>query len=270
MHSDSTFAPHDAAAWLMREHSESRPFAPFAAARSIRTLEQAYAVQDAYVSRCLQQRRTGRSGYKIGLTSLSMQAMCGIDSPVAGVILSDRALQSGATLRSGDYGRCGVEFEIAVRIGRDLQPGGPVITLEDVEAAVEAVAPAIEVVDDRNCDYASLDVLSLVADNAWNAGVVLGEFRTSWPSLDGVQGRVWNENGPLDTGRGRDVLGHPFQPVAWLANHLRAGGRQLRAGDIVMTGSMVTTKFPRENQRYRFEIDDLGAVDVVFERQEAC
>ena len=63
-------------------------------------------------------------------------------------------------------------------------------------------------------------------------------------------------------GSGGDVLGHPFHPVAWLASHLAAQGSGLRAGDIVMTGSIVTTKFPDRPASYRFDVKGLGSVDV--------
>lgn len=105
-------------------------------------------------------------------------------------------------------------------------------------------------------------MLSLVADNSWNGGVVLSEFRSSWPALDAVSGVVSRNGGELDRGHGRDVLGHPFAPLAWLANALAAKGQSLRAGEIVMTGSLVTTRFPTESETYRFELEGIGAVEL--------
>ena len=112
-----------------------------------------------------------------------MQAMCGIDSPVAGVVLEDRVHASGARLKTSAYGRVGVEFEIAVRLGKDLVAQRRWPTLADVAAAVDAVCPAIEIIDDRRADYRTLDALSLIADNAWNGGIVLGEFSATFPDL---------------------------------------------------------------------------------------
>ena len=88
-----------------------------------------------------------------------------------------------------------------------------------------------------------MEALSLIADNSWNSGIVLGEFVKAWPDLATVEGLVSVDGIPLDRGLGGDVLGHPFHPVAWLARHLAAQGGGLRAGDIVMTGSIVTTNF---------------------------
>ncbi|HSW20304.1 MAG TPA: fumarylacetoacetate hydrolase family protein [Ramlibacter sp.] len=259
---DST--PAALAQWLKHEHAARSRFVSFADRAGIAALASAYEVQRHYVGLHLLERKSRVAGYKIGLTSAAMQAMCAIESPVAGVVLEDRVHASGVRVRRSDYARLGVEFEIAVLLGHDLPGGAAPCTLDDVAAAVAGVAPAIEIVDDRNCDYAKLDVLSLVADNAWNAGIVLGEFRAAWPDLAQVEGAVAvNGAEPSWRGCGKDVLGHPFAAVAWLADHLAGAGQSLRKGDVVMTGSMVTTQFPTGSQRLRFDVSGLGAVEIV-------
>ncbi|HYF18953.1 MAG TPA: fumarylacetoacetate hydrolase family protein [Ramlibacter sp.] len=254
--------PSAVAAWLFEEHRAGRRFQVFSSRAADASLAGAYAVQREYMRLQQHARGAGIAGWKIGLTSPTMQALCGIDHPVAGLVLDDRLHASGATVRRQDFGRFGVEFEIAVRLGRDLLPIGRPFTRDDVAPVVEAVAAAMEIVDDRGCDYPSLDVFSLVADNAWNAGIVVGEWRTSWPELAQVVGVVTVDGAEVDRGRGSDVLGHPFEPLAWLANHLAAGGDALRAGQVVMTGSLVRTRFPEVPQRIRYEAVELGAVDL--------
>jgi 2-keto-4-pentenoate hydratase len=137
-------------------------------------------------------------------------------------------------------------------------------SIDAVADAVDGVCAAVEIVDDRHCDYKTLDVLSLVADNAWNAGIVLSEFKRSFPDLSTVRGAVYVDGAAaaLDTGAGSAVLGHPLAPVAWLARHLAQHGESLLAGDIVMTGSMVTTKFPDAPGHWRFSVDGIGSVDL--------
>ncbi len=251
-----------AAAALMSEHAGGVKFHPFAATYGIAGVDGAYAVQRDYVRRQMQARGTGAAGYKIGLTSKRMQEMCGIDSPIAGVVLEDRVHKSGLTVSASAYGRVGLEFEIAVRLGRDLQSGGRDFEIAQVAEAVDAICPAIEIIDDRHADYRDLEVLSVIADNSWNAGIVLGDFVRTWPELPSIQGVVAADGVFTDRGFGRDVLGHPFHPVAWLAAHLAGIGTPLRAGDIVMTGNLVTTKFPEPPCAYRFELVSLGAVEV--------
>lgn len=254
-----------AAAALVNEHASGVKFHPFAAAFGIGSLDDAYAVQRDYVRLQMQARGTGSAGYKIGLTAKRMQEMCGIDSPIAGVVLKDRVHRPGATVRASAYGRVGLEFEIAVRLGRDLEPGGRALGPVEVAAAVDAICPAIEIIDDRHADYRNLEVLSVIADNAWNAGIVLGDFVRSWPELASIEGVVAVGGTITDRGFGRDVLGHPFHPVAWLATHLARAGTPLRAGEIVMTGNLVTTKFPQPPCAYRFDLAGLGAVEVAIE-----
>ena len=252
----------NAAAMLLGAHDRGDRFRPFAASAGIVNVADAYAVQREFVRLQMRARGAAAVGYKIGLTTRRMQEMCGIDSPIAGVVLADRVYASGAVLKASTFRRLGVEFEIAVRLGRDLAADGRAPGLEDVAAAVDAVGPAMEIVDDRAADYAGLDVLSLIADNSWQAGVVLGDFVRPWPDLAGVEGVVSVDGKVADHGFGRDVLGHPFHSVAWLAGHLGEQGSVLRAGDIVMTGSLVTTRFPDRASAFRFEAAGLGAVEL--------
>jgi 2-keto-4-pentenoate hydratase len=245
---------------LAAEHRALKPFRPFAADNAIKTIADAYAAQREYV--LLRQDKLGseRAGYKIGLTSKAMQAMCGIDTPVSGIVFADHVLPSPARLQRSQHGRLGLEFEIAVRMGKDLRAPGATLSIDQVADAVDGVSAAIELVDDRNCDYATLDVLSLIADNAWNAGIVLGAFATSWPDLARVQGIVSANGAEIGRGVGADALGHPFVPLAWLANQVIRDGSYLRAGDIIMTGSLIKTQFPAIATHFDYELKGIGQV----------
>jgi 2-keto-4-pentenoate hydratase len=160
------------------------------------------------------------------------------------------------------FGRLGLEFEIAVRIKSDLPVTRAPFTAETIAPHIDGVCAAIELVDDRNADYTSLDVLSLVADNSWNGGIVLSEFATAWPDLQSVLGRATKDRAAIGEGHGRDILGHPFNSVAWLATQLASTGAGLKAGQVVMTGSVMKTIFPDADANYRFDLEQLGFVDV--------
>ncbi|MCB1747499.1 MAG: fumarylacetoacetate hydrolase family protein [Gammaproteobacteria bacterium] len=250
------------AATLFAAHRERARFEPFAGAAALPTVADAYAVQAHFVERLCAARGVGIAGWKIGLTSPRMQALLGIDSPIAGAVLTDRVRASGARYARADHGRLGLECEIAVRLGRDLPAHGAPYDFDAVADAVAAVCAAIEVVDDRDADYAVTDIGSLVADNCWNAGLVLGEFHAAWPDLAAIEGVVHVDGAVVDRGHGADVLGHPFVPLQWLANHLAAQGRGLRAGDLVSTGSLAPTRFPGAPERCRFTLEGLGEVEL--------
>jgi 2-keto-4-pentenoate hydratase len=192
-----------------------------------------------------------------------MQKFCGIDHPIAGVVLASRLHQSGATVRRADYGRLGLEFEIAVRITSDVPVSGAPVTAEMVGPHIGGVCAAIELVDDRSADYGNLDVLSLVADNSWNGCIVLSEFSTKWPDLEPALGRATKDGAAIGEGHGRDILGHPFNSVAWLATQLNSRGVGLKAGQIVMTGAVMKTVFPEADGGYRFDLEGIGSVEVL-------
>lgn len=248
--------------WLLQQHASREQFKPFAREAGIVSLPEAYAVQSEFNARRLAGRKTNVAGYKIGLTSARMQEMCGIDEPIAGTIFSDVVHLSGVALPRAGYVRLGLEFEIAVRMKRDLP--ATALSFDDLAASIEGIAPAVEVVEDRDCDYSALDVMSLVVDNSWNGGVVLGEFAPLDRDLASVEGLLFVDGStqPTDSGKGADVLGHPFHAVSWLARHLARQGETLRAGQVVMTGSIVTTKFPKQPGKWRFELAGVGDVRV--------
>jgi len=247
---------------LLSQHKRQAQFRSLAPNFPVTDLSHAYDIQDALVTRLLQEQATTAVGYKIGLTSPRMQEMCGTNQPIAGVIAANRILRSPARLHTNKFGRLGIEFEICVRLASDLPRNGRAVTRDDVEAVVGSVAAAFEIIDDRNAEYAGLDILSVVADNSWNDGAILGEFHSSWPDLANVEARLDRDHTKVDSGWGHEILGHPFESVAWLANHLAARGRTLRAGQLVMTGSILRTLFPKVGETYRLDIGPIGNVEV--------
>ena len=227
------------------------------------SLDAAYAVQDAY-HRLLRERGHEVAGYKVALTSRAMQEFCGVDEPLAGAVFDNVVHPSPATVRLEGHRHLGVEFEVAVRMEADLTSGAGPHTRDSVAAAVGACHPSFELVEDRNADYSSLNAFDLVAENAWNAGVVLADAVTDWRSVDMVDGvtRLTLNGEPAGEGRTGDALGHPLEAVAFLANNLNARGQSLRAGQFVMTGSSIVTQFPSPGDELVFTVDGLGDVHL--------
>lgn len=254
-------AARRAAETLLAEHKANALFKPFGSQQGPATVLDAYDIQQKFVG-LLRSGHGDPVGYKVGLTSETMQKFCGIGHPIAGVVLKKRMHSSGATIRRSEFGRLGLEFEIAVRIKSDVPAARMPYTAEMIQPHIAGVCAAIELVDDRSADYSSLDVLALVADNSWNAGIVLSDFAPAWPNLENVLGTASKDNVAIGEGHGRDILGHPFNSVAWLATHLAARNEGLKAGQIVMTGSVMKTVFPAEDVGYGFSLDGIGNVSV--------
>ncbi len=250
----------DAAKYYFDAHESRAPYGTLPEVAQPKSLEEAYAVQEAFQALRREQGRGEIAGYKLALTSQIMQDLRGIDHPLIGGIFETTIHRSPATVRAEDFVGLGIECEIAVRLGADLGPRGAPYGREGVAAAVATCAPAIELIEDRSADYTTVTALPLIAENAWNGGIVLGPEVADWKALDlaNLRGEMAIDGQAVGEGHGRDVMGHPFEPLAWLANALIARGKQLREGMVVMTGSIVATKHPKPGDKVTVSVEGLG------------
>jgi 2-keto-4-pentenoate hydratase len=227
----------------------------------------AYAMQEALQALLIPERGP-IAGYKIAITTPVMQQLMAIDQSIAGAIFAKMVHRSPATLRHDDYGRVAVECEIAVRLGADLPAREKPYTRDDVATAVEACLPAIELIEDHGCNaYKEVGSRGLIANNAWNAGAVLGPAVTEWRKLDlaAMTGAMSINGSEIGRGRGGDVMnGHPFHALAWVANTVAARGRPLRRGMIVLTGSVVSTQWPKPGDTVSVSFAGLGEASARF------
>jgi 2-oxo-3-hexenedioate decarboxylase/2-keto-4-pentenoate hydratase len=225
-------------------------------------LDEAYAIRRAFQDIEEREGRGTVAGYKIGLTTPIMQRLCGIGEPCYGAIFACEVHHRRAELAAADYCHLGVETEIAFRLGDDLPQGGDP---SEIAAAVESCMAAIELIEDLHYDYKRLDAAAMVAGNVWNAGVVLEAPVTEWRNRDLARAaaRLSINGREIGSGNGGDVMGHPLNALAWLAEKLAAAGTPLRRGMIVMTGSMVPIQYPVAGDRVVIEVSGLGGVELV-------
>ena len=206
------------------------------------------------------------SGHKIGCTTAVMQRFLNILNPCAGGVFANTIHPSGMAIPHRDFARPGVECEIVVLLQKDLPPIDQPYTEETVAAAVGAIAAGIEIVDDRYVDYKTLDTPTLIADDFFDAGCVIGTPIPNWQELDipALIGRT-RING-IEVGRGvaRDVMGHPFAALAWLANSLIARGQFLKRDEFVFTGSVVETRWVNAGDQIDVDVDRLGTTTISF------
>lgn len=253
-----TFDPKAAARFIAEAHRTRSPYQNLPPEIAPQTVADAYAAQEALKE--LWTPVYGRlAGLKIATTTKVMQQLMGIDHPCGGMIYERRVHTSPAAIRLGDYMHVVIECELAVRIGRTLAKKSTPYTRDEARAAVKAVMPAFELIEDRNAVYKDCKALSLIADNAWNAGIVLGAPVEVAADLDlnGIRGRL--ETGS-DTREG--LTDDPMGALAWLANLAADRGRPLEAGMVVITGSLIPTLPIPAGERFVFEIAGIGKVEL--------
>ena len=252
------------AARLFAEHAEGRPFHRLRGADRPVSLAEGYRVQDLLNRRFAEAGRGAPAGYKVGLTSEAIQTMYGSDQPISGMVFETGVHRSPARIALADYTRLGIEFELAVEIGTAFCPEDAPFALDDAAARIAACMPAFELIEDRHADHDDVDALSILVDNAWCAGVVLGPRCSDWRALDlaSTPASLRVNDGPPAAAVTGAAMGNPLNSLVWLANQLASRGTTLEAGMIVMTGSTLATRFPDKGDRFVYEIEGLGAVEA--------
>ncbi|MBN8940136.1 MAG: 2-oxo-hepta-3-ene-1,7-dioic acid hydratase [Rhizobiales bacterium] len=232
------------------------------------TLADAYAIQDAWIDKKL---NDGRSviGHKIGLTSKAMQASLGINEPDSGYLLDDMLFADGGEVPTGRFIATRIEVELAFVMKSRL--AGPNCTLFDVMNATDYVVPALEILDTRiervdPVTKATRKIADTIADNAANAGIVVGgrPFRPNDADLRWVSAILTKNAAVEETGVAAGVLNHPAHGIAWLVRKLHQHERCLEPGQVVLSGSFVRPVEARKGDTFQADFGPFGTVGCYF------
>ena len=222
----------------------------------------AYRVQMAVVATRVEHgdRVIGR---KVGATSQVIQRFLQIDEPIYGTLLESNQVTNGETISLSQLIHPRVECEIAFLLGEDLV--GPGIAVADVVEATQTVVASLEINDPRTREW-KIGSREAIADNGVAARFVLGE---QWLPIEGLDlpnvTVVLKKNGEeVTSATGAAVLGDPAGAVAWLANKLAENHQRLKAGEIVLPGSMTPIYPAGAGDRVAAEFEALGSVSVRF------
>ena len=241
---------------LMAQHAAGETLVPLH--DRIPDYEAAYDVKDAYVALQLQAKGASLKGYKIGLTAPSIQQVMKTTEPTEGEVLSHRVHASPHQVRLADFGHLGLESEICVVLAKDVQAD---CTVTDVKNSLSAMHAAYELIDDRNADYGKMNAITLIADNSWNAAVVMGAA-TPAAKMPLKLSATLSCNGGLLHEASADDFNEAFGMVVWLARHLGKRGKQLKAGQLIMTGNIMPTKFPKAGETYTFVVQGMTPANL--------
>lgn len=248
---------------LYQAWKTTAPIAPLTERHPELTIEQAYQIQLQLLQMRIRTHGERIIGKKIGVTSRAVMDLFKVDQPDFGMLTNTMVHESGGAVAAGRLVAPKVEGEIAFLLKDDLQ--GPNVTATDVLRATELVLPCIEIVDSRIRDW-KIRIQDTVADNASSALFVLGGEAKPPQALDlALLGMTMELNGDIvTTGAGAATLGHPASAVAWLANTLGRFGIELKAGEIILSGSLGAMVPAKAGDNVRVEIGDLGAASVRF------
>ncbi len=244
------------------------PIGHFSRAHPGMTIEDGYLVQRAWVA---QKLAAGRRliGHKIGLTSRAMQRSSNINEPDYGALLDDMLFPNNSDIPMARFIEPRVEVELAFVLKDRLS--GPDCTILDVLNATDHVVPAIEIIDARirRVDPetgATRKVFDTIADNAANAGLVLGgrPVRPDAVDLRWVAALIHRNAVIEDSGVAAAVLGHPALGVAWLANKLAPWNETLEPGEIILSGSFTAPVFASAGDAFHVDFGPLGGISVRF------
>jgi len=238
---------------MMLEHlpGECRP----------KTLADAYAVQAALV----RDLEIDAAGWKIGCTSAAARAILKAEGPFAGRVLAPRCFAGGTSIPNDSYPMRGIEGEFAFALGKNLKPRKKPYSLAEVQAAVEDLYPAIEIVDSRYQDWGKVTLPEIVSDLGSNGALVVGAPAKNWRRRDLAKHEVTVRAGRKIVGRGTggEALGHPLEALRWLANN-PAVPEGLQAGEIVSTGTCTGLYRAQPGEKIVADFGAFGTVEVRF------
>ena len=248
----------DAARFLWDAHQARRAYRNLPPELAPASTKEAYAAQDAFHALAAQ-ARGAVAGMKIATTTKVMQELMGIDHPCGGGIFAKTIHRSPARLACADFVNLRIECEIAVRVASELSGRGP-YTAANVREDVAELMPSFELIEDRRAVYRETNALSMIADNCWNAGIVIGPAKTFDRSLDidSLRGRLAINGKPVAEGK----ADRPLEALAWLANLAVERGSPIKKDMIVITGSVVATVSVAPGDTAVFTMDGLGEVKL--------
>ncbi len=232
------------------------------------TLDEAYAVQQQVV----QQKRAagdGLVGYKIGYTSRAMQKALNINEPDFGVLLDSMVFTDGGQIEAAQFCDPRIEAELAFVLKDPLQ--GERVTLFDVLNATDYVVPALEIIaarshrKDPETGY-TRKVVDTVADNAGNAGIIIGgrPIKPTERDLRWCGGMLYLNGVIEETGLAAAVLNHPANGICWVAKRFAPHGVGLEPGQIILSGSFTAPVAVKQGDTVHADYGALGSISCHF------
>jgi 2-keto-4-pentenoate hydratase len=244
---------------MLDQHKSKQNFQNLPETLMPKNLNEAYKIQEIF------QKNSGRGqlgGFKIALASKVQQELCGIDHPIAGGIFANEIKSSPETFDLDNFHGLGLEFELAVTLSDDLKPGMEPFDKNNIKQFIKSLSPAFELIIDRDADYSNINPLTMITDNAWCSGIVLGKELSNWEklNLDVIRSQLlWNDEAPQDA-MIKDA--NPLESLSWVSNLLTSLGRTIPKDSVIITGSVIKTRAPNKGDHIIYKVEDLSEVEI--------
>jgi len=254
-----------AATYVAKQYEASQPIDIMVQDFAPRTIEDAYAVQAAFLN-VLSSTQGPVGGYKIASTNPATRQRTGVSGPCAAGIFTRQIYHAPATFNHADYHQFCIECEVGVRLASDLPASGAPYTRGNIGDAIEWLGTAFELIDRRASASGSgafaPDIKSI--STVSNAGAVLGSPLKEWQDIDLAASRgTMTINGALvSEGHGSNVMGHPLEALAWLANLKAEQGDELKAGMLILTGTLTNLMPLNAGDTATIAIEGLGEASL--------
>ncbi len=214
----------------------------------------AYAVQAALIDRRLA-RGERLTGLKLGLTSQAKMAQMGVEEVIWGRLTDATRIHDGGSVDLRGLIHPRVEPEVAFLMARDVTPG------DDFASAVEAVAPAIELIDSRYADF-RFSLSDVIADNTSACGFVVGPWQPVPAGIDDLEVLLEIDGQVVQTGSTAAILGDPRRAFHEAVRLAGRHGVRLREGWVLLAGAATAAVPLRPGAQVRAVVEDLGAASM--------
>ncbi|CAN5856054.1 fumarylacetoacetate hydrolase family protein [soil metagenome] len=246
------------------EGRRSRKVMDFLAADTA-TLSEAdsYKVQFAVHDRLTADGKDRMAGWKIALTLPTQYEPMKLSGPVFAGLYDSGVKPSGTVFEKGWPLKAGIECEMVAKMAKDVTTA---VTADSIKGFVAHLHCGAEVVENRYGDVTKVSGPGRIADDVLQAACIVGTEINDWQKLDfaAVKGRSMFDDKEIGGGPGANVMGGAMIALAWLANKLQEHGKHLKAGDVILTGSVHTPVFLPGPGVTKTEFVGLGGTETTF------
>lgn len=239
---------------FLRARASVAPLSPPSRTLANLDVDMAYAVQKSFVEACLDSETIG--GFKAALTAPAAQQAFGMAMPITGVLFSNGAQTSGATVEMTNFRTLMLETELGFRLGETIT--APLGSVAELRERVNAAFPMIELAD-PGFGTAKITGFDLITGNAASAAFLSGIAAPTWRDVDlnAVVVTFSRDGETLHEATAGDVMGDQWQALLWLVNQIAGQGYNLEPGHVLMTGS-IGRMHPAKPGSYQADYGDFG------------